>query len=102
LDGPVFAEPWQAQAFALTVRLSTEGAFAWFDWVAALSRERAADRDEDGSRYYTHWVTALESLLTERGLLDARTPGQKPAGTRSTASRLNCWPSDLPPSGHAY
>ena len=28
-DGPVFAEPWQAQAFALAVKLSAEGHFTW-------------------------------------------------------------------------
>ena len=70
-EGPIFAEPWQAQAFALAVRLNAEGAFAWSDWTVALSRELAGDRDDDGSHYYAHWVTALESLLTERGLLAA-------------------------------
>jgi nitrile hydratase accessory protein len=68
-DGPVFAEPWQAQAFALAVRLSAEGVFSWPDWAAGLSRELAGDPDDDGSRYYQHWVAALERLVTERGLL---------------------------------
>jgi hypothetical protein len=30
--GPVFAEPWQAQAFALAVRLSEQGYFTWKEW----------------------------------------------------------------------
>jgi nitrile hydratase accessory protein len=68
-EGPVFAEPWQAQAFALAVRLSAEGLFSWPDWAAALSRELLSDPDDDGSRYYLHWVAALEALVTERGLL---------------------------------
>jgi len=70
-EGPVFAEPWQAQAFALVIRLHAEGAFPWTDWTAALSRELAADPADDGSRYYNHWVAALERLLTERGLVTA-------------------------------
>ena len=70
-QGPIFAEPWQAQAFALAVRLNAEGAFAWSDWAAALSRELALDPEDDGSRYYLHWVTALESLTTERGFTTA-------------------------------
>ena len=70
-DGPIFAEPWQAQAFALAVRLNAEGAFTWPDWAAALSRELAAGTDEDGSHYYVHWVAALEALVAERGLLTA-------------------------------
>ena len=72
-DGPTFAEPWQAQAFALAVRLNAEGAFSWPDWAAALSRELAADSGDDGSRYYHHWVAALERLVAERGLLSAPT-----------------------------
>ncbi len=74
-QGPVFAEPWQAQAFALTVRLHAEGAFEWTDWANALSRELARELarepDDDGSRYYFHWVAALESLVAERGILSA-------------------------------
>jgi nitrile hydratase accessory protein len=70
--GPVFAEPWQAQAFALAVRLSAEGHFAWKEWAAALAGElkAAADRGEpdDGTRYYQHWLAALERLVTAKGL----------------------------------
>jgi nitrile hydratase accessory protein len=70
--GPVFAEPWQAQAFALAVKLSEHGHFTWKEWAATLGSElkAAADRGEpdDGSRYYYHWLAALERLVTERGL----------------------------------
>ena len=70
----MFAEPWQAQAFALAVRLSEQGHFTWKEWAAELAREleAAADRGEpdDGSRYYEHWVAALESLVTAKGLTD--------------------------------
>jgi nitrile hydratase accessory protein len=68
-DGPVFAEPWQAQAFALAVRLNAEGAFTWVEWAAALSHELAGDAADDGSRYYEHWVAALETLVASHGLL---------------------------------
>jgi len=68
----VFAEPWQAQAFALAVKLSEEGHFTWKEWAAALADElkAAADRGEpdDGSRYYEHWLAALEGLVTAKGL----------------------------------
>jgi nitrile hydratase accessory protein len=73
-DEPVFAEPWQAQAFALTIKLSQEGHFTWKEWTAALSAEitTAASRGEpdDGSRYYHHWLAALERLVTAKGLCD--------------------------------
>ena len=74
-DGPTFAEPWQAQAFGLAVRLSAEGHFTWNEWAAALALElkAAADRGEpdDGSRYYEHWLAALERLVTSKGLTDS-------------------------------
>jgi nitrile hydratase accessory protein len=71
--GPVFAEPWQAQAFALAVKLSEQGHFTWKEWAAALADQlqAAAARGEpdDGSRYYEHWLTALERLVAAKGLL---------------------------------
>ena len=73
--GPVFAEPWQAQAFALAVKLSELGYFTWKEWAAVLASElkAAADRGEpdDGSRYYQHWLAALEHLVTDKGLTDS-------------------------------
>jgi nitrile hydratase accessory protein len=67
----VFAEPWQAQAFALAIRLHAEGAFTWPQWAEALSRQIAADPADDGSRYFHHWVAAMEALVDERGLVTA-------------------------------
>jgi nitrile hydratase accessory protein len=77
-QGPVFAEPWQAQAFALTVRLQDTGYFSWSEWTAALAAElrQAVDRgepDDDASHYYHHWLAALEGLVTVKGLTDCAT-----------------------------
>jgi nitrile hydratase accessory protein len=72
--GPVFAEPWQAQAFALAVKLSEQGHFTWKEWAAALADElKAADNrgePDDGTRYYEHWLAALERLVIDKGLTD--------------------------------
>ena len=68
-EGPVFAEPWQAQAFALTVQLHEGGAFTWTEWAEALSQQlRAAGPADDGMRYYEHWLAALERLVTTKAL----------------------------------
>ena len=64
---PVFAEPWQAQAFALAVRLSEQGYFTWNEWSAALADEL---KTESTRGYYEHWLAALESLVTAKGLTD--------------------------------
>src|SRR5205814_4933561 len=75
VGGPVFAEPWQAQAFALAIKLSEQGHFTWKEWAAALADElkAAADRGEsdDGSHYYDHWLAALERLVAAKGLTDS-------------------------------
>ena len=71
-DAPVFAEPWQAQAFAMAVQLHTKGVFTWPQWAQALSQTIAEARvtgdPDDGSNYYQHWVNALERLVLTRGL----------------------------------
>jgi|TARA_B100000809_G_C14917600_1_gene452207 nitrile hydratase accessory protein len=71
-DGPLFAEPWQAQAFAMAVRLSAEGHFTWPEWVQYLSTEIAADKDKVSDNnletYYNQWLAALEKLVTDKGL----------------------------------
>jgi nitrile hydratase accessory protein len=71
-EPPVFAEPWEAQAFALAVRLSEQGYFTWKEWAAALAEElqAAVQRGEpdDGSEYYQHWLAALERLVAAKGL----------------------------------
>jgi len=76
-DGPVFSEPWQAQAFALAVQLSAQGHFTWREWAATLADELKADAKrgelDDGSRYYHCWLTALERLVVAKRLSDAAT-----------------------------
>jgi nitrile hydratase accessory protein len=74
-DGPIFAEPWQAQAFALAVELSALGHFTWEEWATTLGHELKASaargEPDDGSHYYHCWLLTLERLVTEKGLLDA-------------------------------
>lgn len=72
---PVFAEPWQAQAFALTLTLRQRGMFTWPEWAATLADEIAKARargDRDlGDTYYEHWLAALERLVAEKGASDS-------------------------------
>jgi nitrile hydratase accessory protein len=73
--GPVFAEPWQASAFALTVSLSHQGRFTWKEWAAALGEElnasAARGEPDDGSHYYHCWLAVLERLVVEKGLSES-------------------------------
>jgi nitrile hydratase accessory protein len=72
---PVFAEPWQAQAFAMTLQLHQRGLFTWPEWAAALSAQiglaqQAGDADM-GNTYYDHWLAALETLVAAKGAAPA-------------------------------
>ena len=64
---PVFNEPWEARAFAMTLALHERGVFTWPQWAEALSRQiaeaRAAGDADLGDTYYQHWLRALESLV---------------------------------------
>ncbi len=73
-DGtPVFAEPWQASAFALTLRLHDHGAFTWAEWADSLGAELSSQRVDcgpnDGSVYYERWLAALQTLLARKGIV---------------------------------
>src|SRR5881409_3952775 len=73
-DGPVFREPWEAQAFAMALTLHRRGVFTWPEWAAALAAEirraqQAGDPDT-GETYYQHWLAALEALVAAKGITD--------------------------------
>jgi len=84
-DGPVFNEPWEAQTFALAVRLSEAGCFTWAEWATVLSQEiKAAQARGDpdlGQTYYQHWLNALERLCIDKGLM----------GREDMRQRLEAW-----------
>ena len=76
-DGPVFKEPWQAQAFAMTLALYDRGLFTWPEWAAALAdeikRAQAAGDPDTGETYYNHWLAALERMVAEKGVATTQT-----------------------------
>ena len=73
-EGPVFREPWEAQAFAIVVALHQRGVFGWDEWAAMLGEEiKAAQRSGDpdsGETYYCHWLATLERLVAHKGIAD--------------------------------
>jgi nitrile hydratase accessory protein len=76
-DGPVFREPWEAEAFALVLSLHERGLFSWNEWTTALGEEvkkaQAAGDPDAGETYYHHWLNALERIVAVKGLADPRT-----------------------------
>ncbi|MEZ5657047.1 MAG: nitrile hydratase accessory protein [Burkholderiaceae bacterium] len=73
----VFAEPWQAQAFALALALQQRGVFTWAEWSDALGAQiKAAQAQGDpdtGETYYLHWLRTIEHLVQAKGLTDLGT-----------------------------
>ena len=84
-DGPVFKEPWEAEAFAMTLNLHAQGHFTWPEWAehwgAEISAARDVGDDDRGDTYYLHWLKALEGLVAEKGLLT----------TDDLANRRDAW-----------
>ena len=74
-EGPVFREPWEAQAFAMTLVLHERGVFTWPQWAATLGdeikRAQAAGDPDTGETYYQHWLATLERLVAEKGVTSA-------------------------------
>src|SRR5688572_22959704 len=75
--GPVFTEPWQAQAFAMALALHAKGVFTWPEWAATLAdeikRAQAAGDPDTGDTYYLHWLATLENLVAEKNVVTRET-----------------------------
>jgi nitrile hydratase accessory protein len=76
-EGPVFREPWEAQAFAMALALHERGVFTWAEWAATLGEEikraQAAGDPDTGETYYRHWLNTLERLVAAKGVTDRAT-----------------------------
>jgi len=76
-DGPVFREPWEAQAFAMALALHARGLFTWNEWATTLAdeikRAQAAGDADTGQTYYRHWLATLERLIAVKGVATSET-----------------------------
>lgn len=64
-----FTAPWEAQAFAMTVKLHEKGCFTWGEWAHCLGAELSADPDRP---YYESWLAALERMVEKQALMSRR------------------------------
>jgi nitrile hydratase accessory protein len=106
-EGPVFREPWEAQAFAMALALHARGLFTWPEWAATLGAEikraQAAGDPDTGETYYRHWLNALERLIAEKGIADGatlaryQTAWHRAAGRTPHGSPIELQPEDFSP-----
>ena len=68
--GP-FAEPWEAQVFALVLALQERGLFTQEEWARALGRTIRPEGKPEAAADYGRWLATLEALLAERGVTDS-------------------------------
>lgn len=66
----MFREPWEAQAFAMTIELHKRGVFTWGEWASLLGRHIAAAASAEtadlADTYYLHWLSALEQIVAQK------------------------------------
>ncbi len=104
---PAFREPWEAQAFAMTLTLHERGLFSWPEWTEALAqqiaREPAAPDAGAGHTYYHHWLAALEQLVAAKGgssvqeLAHYREAWRRAAERTPHGQSIELQPGDLSP-----
>jgi nitrile hydratase accessory protein len=105
-EGPVFREPWEAQAFAMTLSLHERGLFTWPQWAATLAdeikRAQAAGDPDRGDTYYRHWLATLERLVAEKGVTNQETLGRyRDAWDRAADRTPHGTPIELDPRDFA-
>jgi nitrile hydratase accessory protein len=106
-SGPVFREPWEAQAFAMALALQQRGLFTWSEWAAALGEEiKRAQRDGDpdtGETYYRHWLATLERLVAEKGVASEKILGHyREAWHRAAERTPHGAPIELEPGDFSH
>jgi nitrile hydratase accessory protein len=103
----VFGEPWEAQAFAITLALHRRGLFTWTEWsttlAAEIKRAQAGGDPDTGETYYRHWLAALERLVADKRLSDqAELAGYRDAWRRAADRTPHGTPIELEPQDFGY
>lgn len=85
-DGPAFAAPWEATAFALRAHLVERGIIGADRFAELLGEElaRAPAARDDGTGYFVAFVAALERAVTE-GAADPEALARERAAWRAAA-----------------
>lgn len=87
-DEPVFAEPWEARAFAMAVSLNEAGLFTWPEWAEKFGAALKANSEAGGClSYYEVWLEILEAFMAEKQIADASAVSARKAEWEAAAAR---------------
>jgi len=105
-QGPLFREPWEAQAFAMALALHQRDIFTRSEWAATLAEEikraQAAGDPDTGETYYRHWLATLERLVAEKGVASGETLARyRDAWDRAAGRTPHGRPIELSPDDFA-
>jgi nitrile hydratase accessory protein len=71
----IFAEPWESKAFGLALALHAADMFSWEQFrqqlISVIGAWEGQRHPGDSWSYYGCWLTALEQLVIQQGLLNA-------------------------------
>lgn len=73
-----FQEPWERRSFGMTLALYEEKKYSsWEDFRSRLIEEikgwgNSEQKDDSDWNYYERWLSALERLVLETGMLNKR------------------------------
>ncbi len=108
-DGPVFREPWEAQAFAMALSLHERGLFTLEGmgggaWPMKSSWRRRMAIPIRATTYYRHWLATLEKLVAAKGVATLETQHRYRDAWDHAADRtphglpIELKPEDFPPT----
>jgi len=86
MDEPVFHAEWERRVFAMTLATGMLG--QWNIDESRFARERQDPIIYLGNSYYENWLAGLETLLSEKGLLEMEGLADLRVPTPSDAQRL--------------
>ena len=87
-----FDQPWELRAFAMAVAAYHSGKYEWSEFQ--LSLIKSIKQWEDGSAgepwsYYEHWLTALETVLADNGVLSGASLDDRTRAVLAVPSNAN-------------
>lgn len=87
-----FDQPWELRAFAMAVAAYHSGHYEWSEFQLSLIESIRRWENGDGGEpwsYYEHWLRALETVLSSKGLLSEAAIDEETKAVLATPRNAN-------------